>query len=204
VCQRDGTPKESYYVFQSYWSGKPMLHIYGHSWPVRWGAVGEEKEILVYSNEDEVELFVNGTSVGKRKRNPQDYPAQGFHWRVPLQAGSNTVQACSKHLTDEITFEYQTEPWGPPASIRLRRIGNDLLEAQLYDANGVRCLDSSDWIEFSSAGNDALLRNQGTATGSYRIQAANGRAQIRLKDLSAPCVVAARAAGLDAAFLSIP
>ncbi len=204
VCQRDGTPKESYYVFQSYWSGKPMLHIYGHSWPVRWGAVGEEKEILVYSNEDEVELFVNGTSVGKRKRNPQDYPAQGFHWRVPLQAGSNTVQAHSKHLTDEITFEYQTEPWGPPASIRLRRIGSDLLEAQLYDANGVRCLDSSDWIEFSSAGNDALLRNQGTATGSYRIQAANGRAQIRLKDLSAPCVVAARAAGLDAAFLSIP
>lgn len=37
VVQRDGTPKESYYVFQSYWSKKPMVHIYGHTWHVRWG-----------------------------------------------------------------------------------------------------------------------------------------------------------------------
>ena len=33
-----------------------MLHIYGHSWPVRWGKPGEPKEILVYSNCPEVEL----------------------------------------------------------------------------------------------------------------------------------------------------
>ena len=50
VVERDGTPKEGYYVFQSYWAAKPMLHIYGHNWPVRWGAAGEEKEVRVYSN----------------------------------------------------------------------------------------------------------------------------------------------------------
>jgi beta-galactosidase len=37
------TKKEAYYVFQSYWTDKPMVHIYGHSWPVRWGDEGEEK-----------------------------------------------------------------------------------------------------------------------------------------------------------------
>ncbi len=37
LVERDGTPKEGYYVFQSYWADKPMIHIYGHSWPVRWG-----------------------------------------------------------------------------------------------------------------------------------------------------------------------
>ena len=31
VVERDGTPKESYYVFQSYWAEKPMIHIYGHT-----------------------------------------------------------------------------------------------------------------------------------------------------------------------------
>ena len=43
VIERDFTPKESYYVFQSYWTTEPMVHIYGHSWPVRWGNQGDRK-----------------------------------------------------------------------------------------------------------------------------------------------------------------
>ncbi len=39
LIERDGTHKESYYIFQSYWSDKPMVHIFGHGWPVRWGQV---------------------------------------------------------------------------------------------------------------------------------------------------------------------
>ena len=54
-----------------------------------------EKEILVYSNEEMVELFVNGVSVGKRRRDSQDFPAQGFHWNVVLQEGHNM-----RHLGD--------------------------------------------------------------------------------------------------------
>ena len=51
VVERDFTKKESYYVFQSYWTEKPMLHIYGHSWPVRWGEKDESKMIKVYSGQ---------------------------------------------------------------------------------------------------------------------------------------------------------
>jgi len=47
VIERDFTPKESYYVFQSYWTTEPMVHIYGHSWPVRWGNKGDRKEVWV-------------------------------------------------------------------------------------------------------------------------------------------------------------
>ena len=175
VVQRDGTPKESYYVFQSYWASQPMLH----------------------------KLFVNGRSVGKRKRNIEDYPAQGFHWNVVLQRGTNTIKAVANDLSDEITFEYQTAHWGKPAEVRLTRIAPDLIEAQLYDANGIRCLDSSDWIEFSIAGDGELLVNQGTATGSRRIQAANGRATIRLRSLSGPCVVGAKCGTLPSALIHL-
>src|SRR4029077_20283215 len=34
VVERDLTPKESYYVFQSYWTQKPMARVYGHTWPI--------------------------------------------------------------------------------------------------------------------------------------------------------------------------
>jgi beta-galactosidase len=44
VVERDLKRKESYYLFQSYWSDKPMAHIYGHSWPIRWGKKGQLRE----------------------------------------------------------------------------------------------------------------------------------------------------------------
>lgn len=190
VCQRDGTPKESYYVFQSYWTDKPMLHIYGHTWPIRWGNEGEQKEVLVYSNEPEVELFVNGVSYGKKQRCLTDYPAQGFHWQVPFVAGENHIRAVSPHLTDEITCEYQTEKWGAPAQIKLS-YRNGLVTALICDQAGTPCLDSKDWIEFSLIGDGFMHQDEGSNTGSSRIQAANGRASIRI-DLTGKVIVLAR------------
>ena len=64
VIERDLTKKESYFVFQSYWAEKPMVHIYGHNWPVRWGKKGEKRSVHVYSNCDRAELFLNGESLG--------------------------------------------------------------------------------------------------------------------------------------------
>ena len=82
VVGRDLTKKESYYVFQSYWAEKPMVHIYGHTWPVRWGAAGEKRMVHVYSNCESVELFLNGQSLGVKKRDSQDFPAAGLRWQV--------------------------------------------------------------------------------------------------------------------------
>ena len=197
VVQRDGTPKESYYVFQSYWSREPMLHIYGHTWPVRWGRPDEPKEILVYSNCPEVELFVNGTSQGRKRRNSQDFPAAGLHWNVVLKEGENKIEAIGYNgklrLKDEISQEYQTQAWGEPAEIRLTQSVLDaetvLVQAELVDKNGVRCLDAADFIEFGSTDSKALLQNQGTSCGSRRIQAANGRASICVKRGETPIAV---------------
>jgi beta-galactosidase len=92
VVERDLTKKEAYFVFQSYWTSKPMAHIYGHSWPVRWGSEGEEKMVKVYSNCEEAELFLNGKSYGIKKRNSQHFPAAGLRWNVVFNKGSNHIE----------------------------------------------------------------------------------------------------------------
>lgn len=200
VVQRDGTPKESYYVFQSYWSKKPMVHIYGHTWPVRWGKPEEPREILVYSNCPEVELIVNSKSHGRKKRNSQDFPAAGLHWNVVLNEGDNSIEAIAydgkMRLSDTIHQAYQTAVWGEPSEIRLTQttLTTDtvLIQAELVDNNGVRCLDACNFIEFECTDKHALIQNQGTAHGSRRIQAANGLAAIRVKRSDMPVTVGAR------------
>ena len=208
VVERDGTPKESYYVFQSYWARQPMLHIYGHTWQVRWGGEGEAKEVLVYSNCPEVELFVNGVSQGVRKRDSQDFPAAGLHWNVRLNKGENIVRAVAGGLEDEVVWQYQTEKWGRPSALKLSVVENDstsstaLVIAELVDDRGLRCLDSRDWIEFGFVGDGRLIDNQGTSTGSRRIQAYNGVAMIRV-ERRGRSVVSASSPGAVTAFADV-
>lgn len=211
VVERDFTPKESYYVFQSYWTTEPMVHIYGHSWPVRWGNKGDRKEILVYSNCEAVELFVNGVSQGIKKRDSQDYPAAGLRWNCVYEEGKNEIRAVAvkgkTKVTDEIVQEYQTAKWGKEAVASLSVVSREgdtvLLEVQLLDKEGVRCLDSKKYIEFEIAGDGSLIQNQGTSTGSRKVQAYNGRACIKVNLNKGKSMVAVKAEGIPTAFMEL-
>lgn len=211
VIERDFTPKESYYVFQSYWTDKPMIRIYGHTWPVRWGNTNDRKEILVYSNCEEVELFVNNVSQGVKKRNSQDYPAAGLRWNCVYKEDVNEIRAVGtkgkSEITDTICQEYQTVKWGQEASCTLSEVSRDgdtaLLQAQLLDKEGVRCLDSKKYIEFEVVGNGILIQNQGTSTGSRKLQAYNGRAQIRIRLDKGKCIVAVKSEGIPVTFIEL-
>ena len=210
VIERDFTKKEAFYVFQSYWTTKPMVHIYGHNWNVRWGEVNEPKEILVYSNAKNVELFVNGISQGTKTRNSQDYPAAGLRWNVVLAPGKNEIKAVTKGkevLEDCIEVEYQTEKWGKEESMKLsaKKQADGLIkvDVQLVDKKGVRCLDSKKVIRFEIAGDGNLICNQGTAGGSSKVQASNGHASIMVENVSGKSVVAVKSAGLESQFITI-
>lgn len=188
-----------------------MAHIYGHSWPVRWGAKGEEKMVKVYSNCDEAELFVNGKSAGIRKRNSQDFPAAGLRWAVPMQQGNYHFKVVAKKgkviVTDEITQEYQTEKWGKPTQLSLNKIGEAdgiaTIEVKAYDANKVRCLDAANEVSFNLIGDGELIKDQGTSTGSSKVQLYNGRAIIKLKTNQKKSIVSVSANGLPTVFLNI-
>ncbi|MFV0483415.1 MAG: glycoside hydrolase family 2 TIM barrel-domain containing protein [Bacteroidales bacterium] len=213
VVERDLTPKESFYVFKSYWTEEPMVHIYGHSWETRWGKADEQKIIKVYSNCTEVELFLNGKSLGVKKRNSQDFPAAGLRWNTKLQQGENVVEARAVAkgskgvIEDKITFDYETRPFGEEAQIKARVISENAesawIEVELQDEKGIVCLESRKYVEFASIGDGYLIVNKGTSTASKKVQVYNGRARVQLKKNGRENVVSVKAKGLETVFVDI-
>lgn len=210
LIERDHTIKEGYYVFQSYWSEKPMLQIYGRSWPVRWGAKDERKLVKVYSNCPNVELFLNGISVGTKQRNSQDFPAAGLHWLVQFREGDNELRAAGrkngKEVSDQIRFVYQTQLWGKPAKLSIQKIqeSHDLVtvEVRLLDQNGIACLDARNVVRFDLIGDGRLIDNLGTSTGARKLEIYNGRAEISV-ERKGEVVVSASSVGIKPAFLTL-
>jgi beta-galactosidase len=212
IVERDLTKKEAYYVFQSYWTDVPMVHIYGHTMPVRWGDEGEEKMVKVYSNCESAELFVNGQSYGTRKRASQNFPAAGLRWNVKFNKGENHLRVVAKNgktvVEDQTSFQYQTEKWGSPAKAIVEKIAEEngivTVQVKLFDDKNIQCLDAANWVRFGLAGSGKLIDDLGTSSGSRLVQLYNGRAVIRVeKKPGAASVISASVQGVPVAFVSL-
>ena len=89
-----GFPKDVYYMYQSEWAEKPVLHLFPH-W--NWKE-GQKVDLWVYYNQaDEVELFVNGKSQGTKRKGRDDFHVA---WRVRYEPG--TVKAVSRKDGKEV------------------------------------------------------------------------------------------------------
>jgi len=210
VVERDLTIKESYYVFQSYWAEQLMAHIYGHSWPMRWGRPGQLREVKVYSNCERAELFLNGKSLGSKLRASQDFPAAGLLWQVAFNTGKNHLRVVANRgaetVIDEIDFAYQTEQWGKPVLLRLeekqRKDGVAVVVVTMHDDRGALCLDARNIVRFSVVGEGRLIDNLGTVRGSRELQLSNGSAEISIQQKGG-CSVGVASKGLPSALLTL-
>ena len=76
-----GFPKDSYYAYKAAWTDEPVLHVFPHwNWPDK---IGKEIDIMGYTNCDEVELSINGKSLGRRKTKPYER----LKWSAIYQPG---------------------------------------------------------------------------------------------------------------------
>ncbi len=103
VIDTCGFPKDTFFYYQSWWTAKPVLHLFPHwNWP---GYEGKEIAVWVYSNLDSVELFLNGESLGAKdvkknshvawivKYTPGKLEARGFK-------GGKQVMTTRRETTD--------------------------------------------------------------------------------------------------------
>lgn len=157
-----GFPKDVYYMYQSEWTNKDVLHIFPH-W--NWEE-GDIVDIWAYfNNADEVELIVNDKSLGKKRK--EEGKLHVF-WRVPYVAG--TVEAISYKNGKEVMRKI-IKTSGEPASIRLtadRRLiyadGKDLsfITVEVLDSSGYPVPSANNLVTFSIEGNGII---EGTDNG---------------------------------------
>ncbi|NQV30338.1 MAG: glycoside hydrolase family 2 protein [Candidatus Marinimicrobia bacterium] len=188
LVDREGNPKDAYYVFKSYWTTNPSFcYIESHTWKERFGRVDEKKEISVFSNCESVELIHNGVSLGKKERNIEDYPASGFHWDVNFTQGQNKLEAVGYTDAGEVTrdkheLRYIIGKPGKPEIIKLSSSplpnGHLLVQAIIVDEQGELTPQYNKRVYFSLNGPGELKRHMGTPTGSDVIDFASGKAAI--------------------------
>ena len=148
-----GFPKDVYYLYQSEWSNKQVLHLFPH-W--NWTA-GQDVDMWCYYNQaDEVELFVNGKSQGVKAKDENHLHVV---WRVKYEPGSVKVVA---RKDGKVVGEKEIRTAGEPKKIRLipdrntlNADGKDLsfVTVEIVDAEGNLCPLADNLVHFEVEGN---------------------------------------------------
>jgi beta-galactosidase len=189
VADRNGIPKDAYYVFKSYWSDVPFTYIESHSWTERQGPKNTSRTISVYSNCENVTLYHNGKNLGKKQRDITKFPASGLTWDVNFLDGKNELIAVglpntNQQVSDTIHVNYRNQKNGTAKGLNLSYTtlanGNYLVTATAVDENNLRCLDFEDRVYFQCLSGGETLKNQGTPTGTEAIKMSNGKASIEV------------------------
>lgn len=147
-----GFPKDVYYMYQSEWTDKDVLHVFPH-WNWKQGDIIDIWSY--YNNADEVELFVNGKSLGRKHKEGDNLHV---YWRLPYDPG--TIQAVSYKKGKEV-MRKEIKTAGEPKTIRLiadRKTiiadGKDLVfvTAEVLDESGYPVPIADNKISFSIKG----------------------------------------------------
>lgn len=155
-----GFPKDSFYLLKSLWTDNPMVHI-GVHWD--WNP-GQMIDIRVMSNCAEVELRLNGKSLGRKKLNRRDYEKCTALWSVPFERG--TLEAAGIDDRGNIVCRDIRKSFGDTASLRLtseksclRADGKDLafITVEALDQEGVPVENARDRVSVNVEGGGVLM-----------------------------------------------
>ncbi|MBC7913484.1 MAG: glycoside hydrolase family 2 protein [Pyrinomonadaceae bacterium] len=166
IIDRTGAIKPRGYQRQSWWSDKPMVHITrsggnagggqgSSNWTPEDFDTYDQARIQVYSNCEEVELFLNGKSLGSK---PLAKDATPFSWTVTFAPG--ILKAVGRN-GGKVVAEHELKTAGKPSKIVLTadqsKLANNfddaaVLTATIVDENGIICPNANVLITFTISG----------------------------------------------------
>lgn len=148
-----GFPKNNYYYYQSWWSGKDVLQISPH-----WNHTADSVDVWVNSNADEVELKLNGKSLGKKKMERNGH----LQWMVKYQPGK--LEATGWKSGKKLYAKVETT--GKPVKIMLtpdrKEINADgedicVMNVSVLDGKGREIPDAMNQLKFDVQGAAAII-----------------------------------------------
>lgn len=177
IVDTAGFPKDIYYFYQSVWISpeqKKVLHIV----PSYWDFIpGQEIDVLIYSNARDVELFLNGKSIGSHVMELETSQDMRAHFKVPFEPGVLRVVG---HFADGSECSEVLHTPADPAAVVLTSDKETLLadgrdiafvEISTVDVNGIPVGNARNRIrvEVSGAGRLVGLDNgDSTDYDSYK------------------------------------
>ncbi len=209
-----GFPKNIYYYYQSWWTDKDVLHISPHwNWPekIKWGKPAETVEVWVNSNADDVELFLNGKSQGKKVMPRNSH----LKWNVTYEPGKLEAIAYKKGKKLEASVETTGAPYEvvlTPYKTTILADGKDVsvMNITVVDREGREVPNADNMIKFSVTGNGKIIgvgngdpsshEPDKCVDGAWQRSLFNGKCQVIMQSGTTPDMIhfEASAAGLIA------
>ena len=167
ICDLLALPKDRYFLYRSHWNKKSFtLHLVPHHWNFKRGRV---LPVYAYTSADEAELFVNGKSFGRRRKNPEATMKDGYYagmaryrliWEeVAYEPGEIKVVAYGKD--GQVLGSETLRTAGPVAAVRVdyEMPYDDLVFARVtaVDAKGTPVLDATNRVTFAVEGPAKIL-----------------------------------------------
>ena len=179
-----GLPKDVYYMYQSEWTKKDVLHVFPH-W--NWEEGLQVDVWAYYNNADEVELFLNGKSLGVKSKQNDDLH---IIWRVKYEPG--TIKAISRK-DGKVVLEKEIHTAGTPSKIELiankESIKNNHYDlvyvmVNIKDADGNLVPKANNSLDFEVTGGGSIV---GVDNG-YQANLSSFKAS-KIKAFNGKCVV---------------
>ena len=182
-----GFPKDRYYYYKSWWSSEDVLYLFPHwNWK---GREGHKVKVGCYSNADTVELFLNGTSLGRK-----DMPRNGhLEWIAEYRPGVLKAIAYRNGRRMEKVIETTDEPQqivGTPLKRTITADGRDavIVNFAVKDKVGRMVPDAVNLIHFKVTGDGCILgvgngnmesvEDEICLNGDFKRKLFNGKCQI--------------------------
>ena len=150
-------PKDSYYYYKAWWGNETVLHIFPHwNWA---GKEGQEIDVWCYSNCDEVELFLNEKSLGRKEMPRRSH----LEWKVKYESGRLEAKG---YKNSKVIAEKIIETTSAPAQLKLTpdrlkiRADNEdvaMVTIAVLDAQGRIVPTADNEVSFSISKNARII-----------------------------------------------